>query len=170
MEQISTHVRGHGMVTCSVCGETIGEKSLDGIGVQCTACGTRYCGRCSITIFNCLKCGKRTEEFKKEPLEDYSEPSISMVNMRRHSREQHRTIVEYLLAPPPNTNEAWKKVTALSRDISESGICIYTKMRHKEGQTLHFVVNGKRTKGRVCWVKKIDDTTYTAGIMFEENP
>jgi len=155
------------MVTCSVCGETISEKSLDGIGVQCSACGTRYCGRCSITIFNCLKCGQRTEEFKKEVL---SEPSISMVNLRRHSREQHRTIVEYHVAPPPNTNEAWKKVKALSRDISESGICIYTKIRHEEGQTLNFILNGKRTKGRVCWVKKIDNTFYTAGIMFEENP
>jgi len=169
MEQISTHVGGHGMVTCSVCGETIKANGLDGIGVQCSACGTRYCGRCSITIFNCLKCGKRTEEFRKELLEDDSELSISMVNMRRHPREQRRTIVEYLVGPTPNTSNAWKKVKALTRNISESGICIYTKMRHEEGQMLNFLVNGKRIKGRVRWVNKTDDTTYITGIMFDEN-
>lgn len=157
------------MVTCHLCGETIEEHNLEGMGIQCSTCGSNYCGRCSITIYNCIKCGENTEGFNGNRSKKTDDPSISMVNLRRHSREIERTTVEYIVAPTPGSNETWKKVRALTKNVSEGGMCIYTKLPHKVGQILRFAdcsVCGKSSEAKVCWVKKIDESVYLAGLIF----
>ena len=161
------------MKICYLCGEFVSKKNETDRGVICPKCEVHYCKGCSTTVNNCYICGSKPERyvFKKVPSSDpekiFSE--IERESRRAHPRREYKTTVEYFFNPETGTPQGVKRIKAVTKNISDAGVCIYTMIPHEEGQRLRFVqcnALGEHCDAEVRWSKKVNETLYKAGLMF----
>ncbi len=85
---------------------------------------------------------------------------------RRHPRFEFSEIVHY----SQSGADTGKSVCAVSINISESGVCLYTPESINVGDNVFIKTSLKNphVKATVRWVKKYLDDLYKAGFMFME--
>jgi hypothetical protein len=92
------------------------------------------------------------------------EGTISFDNYqdRRHQRTPYKS---NLIIIPSRARDV--TLAAISLDISQEGICIYTFKPLKEGEDVVFkdTLQVPHRKGNVRWVKQIKPSIYMAGVM-----
>jgi hypothetical protein len=84
---------------------------------------------------------------------------------RRHQRKIYVSAFAYRL--PSRSSEIFFGVTS---NISDSGMCIYSDARPKEGESIEFrsSLPVPYPKATVRWVKDDVDGIYKMGLMFDE--
>ncbi len=84
---------------------------------------------------------------------------------RRHQRFEFSELVDYYLNP-----ELKDPVCAVSVNISESGLCLYTPKSVSVGQNVILKTSLKSpyVKANVRWVKKYLEDLYKVGLLFLE--
>lgn len=85
---------------------------------------------------------------------------------RQHPRFEFSELINYYL----NSADLSNPVCAVSVNISESGLCLYTPESLNVGQNVLIKTSLKspHVKATVKWVKKYLDDLYKAGFMFIE--
>ncbi len=157
------------MKVCSLCNALILGSNVEEIGIKCIKCDVHYCGKCAFTINHCYKCGERIKDSAYGD-DSHHGHARNPVDARRHPRKKYTTTVEYVIAREPMSDGPVKRVKAMTKDISESGICIYTEMMHQQGQKLIFTrCEGSRElpDAEVVWLQKVDDMLYKVGLQFK---
>jgi hypothetical protein len=82
---------------------------------------------------------------------------------RRNPRTPYKETFEIAVSSNPRS----ETLLAISTNISEGGICIYTFRPLKEGQDILFkkALPVPHHKGTVRWVKQIKPSIYMAGVL-----
>jgi hypothetical protein len=90
--------------------------------------------------------------------------SSSTPDRRKHPRSPYLTNVRFCLNPLPHT----ETLLAVSGDISDSGMCMYTFNPLACGQAVIFKnrIRSPHQKAVVQWVKEYDRNFYKIGLMF----
>lgn len=156
---------------CYTCGESVNPK--DDSAVMCATCSIHYCSNCSGQDSPCSECGGQlvqTGDFKI----GYFNPSDIFVEiMEKEKRQQPRTRVEircaYTIQSALRTDMKNREHKALTRDVSKSGICIYSTTPLQSGQRVSFKECGSlpdRSVAEVQWVRKVKGFLYLAGLRF----
>ncbi len=85
---------------------------------------------------------------------------------RRHPRFEFSELINYYSNPA----DLSKPVCAVSVNISESGLCLYTPKSVTVGQNVLIKTSLKTpyVKATAKWVKKYLDDLYKVGFMFTE--
>ena len=85
---------------------------------------------------------------------------------RRHLRTPYKANLEMIV--PFSARDV--TLLAVSSNISQEGICIYTFKPLKEGQDVVFksALPVPHRKGNVRWVKQIKRSIYMAGVLLFE--
>jgi hypothetical protein len=83
---------------------------------------------------------------------------------RRHLRHPYKKTLEITIPSNPQRGS----LVAISSNISEGGICIFTFKPLEEGQDIVFKtpIPVQHNKATVRWVKQINPTVYKAGVLF----
>jgi len=91
-------------------------------------------------------------------------PHSLKTDKRRHLRYSFPYTVEYVLNPN-TTDEIFKGVLL---NISNSGLCLCIFNHLAEGQkiTIKSIIPTPCQKATVRWVKKFNNDSYIAGLMF----
>jgi hypothetical protein len=81
---------------------------------------------------------------------------------RAGTRVQTAEKIDYTLSHV-STGEAYKGVII---NMSNSGLCLYTHNLLAEGETISInrMIPNFCQKATVCWTRKIDDFSFTAGL------
>jgi hypothetical protein len=89
---------------------------------------------------------------------------FSAGDRRKHPRRPYLTNVRFCLNPFPHT----ETLLAVSSDMSDSGMCMYTFNPLACGQTVIFKnrMRSPHQKAVVQWVKEYDRNFYKIGLMF----
>jgi hypothetical protein len=82
---------------------------------------------------------------------------------RRHQRNPYKETLEITIPSHPQKGT----LLAISSNISNAGICIYTFKPLEEGQDIVFknTLPVSHRKATVRWVKQCNRTTYKAGVL-----
>jgi hypothetical protein len=88
----------------------------------------------------------------------------STPDRRKHPRRPYLTNVRFCLNPLPHTETR----LAVSGDMSDSGMCMYTFNPLACGQTVIFknAIRLPHQRAVVQWVKEYDRNFYKIGLMF----
>ncbi len=80
-----------------------------------------------------------------------------------HPRKPYKTTLEMTIPSHPGKGT----LVAISRDISDIGICVYTFKPLEEGQEVIFktTLPVPHRKATVRWIKQIKENIYRAGIL-----
>jgi hypothetical protein len=86
---------------------------------------------------------------------------------RKEARSSHYASVQFHLDSCPDND----MIPGVTRDMGDSGICMYTMYSLTEGQVITFRGNGTKPNQRavVIWVKKYGGF-YKVGLEFESAP
>ncbi|MGE5894362.1 MAG: hypothetical protein ACM34I_09935 [bacterium] len=157
------------MLICYLCGNLQKEETENG-GIDCPKCHVHYCTDCTQMVSACYSCGK-TLDTATYPGNHSSprEAARSSDPNRKYIRKEFTATIEYFSAPLSKSTFALKAIT---NNISASGLCMFTMDHISEGQVIYFPKSfrlGNHTSAVVRWVKKISDTLYSAGLMFQEH-
>ncbi len=162
------------MIVCYLCGDLISKGHNDNPGAVCNDCGINYCSQCVISVSSCFRCSNVTERFCLDPESSLIAEKIhakqSLINNRRHPREEIMVPVEYYYSFASETDTQVKeRVDAMTKNISEGGICIITSVNHNAGQKLNFSrcsICSEHSYAEVRWSKMVDKTLNIAGLEF----
>ncbi len=157
-------------MVCYTCGEFIEDEDTT---VVCPTCSIHYCHTCSQGLTSCHVCSTPTEDIghmQKEvfnPAEIFAE--VITKDLRKHPRTKIDIKCAFTFHQETRANRRANEHKVVTRDISRSGMCIYALTPLKAGEILNFekceALQGRR-KAVIRWVKKANEYTYMAGLMF----
>ena len=128
------------MKICYLCGAFVKKKGEDESGNICPKCNVHYCSRCACNASTCYICGSEPVKYVQGSVTAFDPEDIfakiADEEKRRHPRKEYKTSIEYLFRPAGETSQPVRRAKAFTKDISESGVCIYTMVPHKEGDKL----------------------------------
>ncbi len=157
------------MKVCNVCSEFIKTEGEGDKGIICPDCEVNYCFKCSAMVNSCNICGTETIPYYPEFDPALKLQKISFSKERKHPRKDYVSTFEYIVVTETHTKETVKRVTAVTKDISRGGMCIYTQEDLKEGQKIKITeraIYQDLTKAEVRWSHKVDEEIFRAGLMF----
>lgn len=162
------------MKICYLCGELVREGPKVFNAMSCSSCGVTYCRKCSPTVNTCFNCGSELEAY--EIIENgYTDPEdlfrmIDDGGRRGTLRTGCETDIEYFFSS--GDDSPTQKMTAVTRNVSRTGLCISTKEIVRKGQIIHIVKKfeqagrNNHSTAEVRWIRKISATEYLAGLKF----
>jgi hypothetical protein len=120
-------------------------------------------------------CGHTLERMGNVQVEYFNPADMLAEVSTGESREEPRSKVEikcaFTIQVRSRNSIEKKEHRALTKDVSRTGICIYSKAPLKVGQIVNFekcpALRG-RSKAEVRWVKKAKDYLYISGLMFKK--
>jgi hypothetical protein len=156
---------------CYSCGDFVMDESTEAL--VCPTCSIHYCRKCYEDGDRCSICGMTLERMGNVQVEYFNPAEMLAEISGSGSRGEPRSKVEIKCAftvQVRSTDGIVKKEhRALTKDVSRTGICIYSKAPLKVGQIVNFekcpVLRG-RTEAEVRWVKKAKDYLYISGLKF----
>lgn len=83
---------------------------------------------------------------------------------RRHQRQLHKETLEIIVPSHPQN----RPLIAISSNISDGGVCLYTFKPLAEGEEIIFksALPFPHQKAAVRWVRQCNPTIYKAGVQF----
>ncbi len=157
-------------MNCFHCGDFINLKSND--TVICKNCSLYYCGRCGAEVKVCHSCGGALTPAAETDVAFFSPSSIFAEIMYGKKREEKRQKIEITCAftiSEKVPSERKRKYRTKTRDVSRSGVCIYTSLCLSVGQKLNFEDCSAfpgRSIAEVRWVKPTKGLMFMAGLKF----
>jgi hypothetical protein len=160
---------------CNLCGAFIRHGAEQGAEV-CPSCTMHYCHKCATNIETCYVCGGTPAQIESENISKFNPVDIlnevTTIDKRGQFRKKVKIECAYTFSHNNGSGSGEKGHKALTKDISRSGLCIYSLTPLEEGQKLNFAecpAFGKRSSAIVRWVKKVNGKIYLAGLKFSEN-
>lgn len=159
-------------MVCYSCGEYIGAR--DTYYTECPGCFAYYCTACSKGIHSCSACSAPLVAvigIKSE----YLDPSdaiddIIAAEKRRHHRIDFELDCTFIVKQESRPYHDQTEYKALTRNISKSGLCIYSPVPLQVDKEVLFegcsAVPGS-AEAIVRWVKQENYYLYVAGLEFE---
>lgn len=159
---------------CYLCGDLIRRDIEQGAEV-CPSCTMYYCYKCAANIDTCYVCGGTPTRIDTEHITQLNAANIlnevTTIDKRGQPRKKVKIECAYTFSPLNGSGKDEKGHKALTKDISRSGLCIYSLTPLEEGQKLKFSASKAlepRSLATVQWVKKVNGRIYLAGLMFSE--
>jgi hypothetical protein len=159
---------------CCLCGDFIRRDDERGAEV-CPTCTMHYCYKCATNVDTCYVCGGNPTRIEPERITQLNTANIlnevTTIDKRGQPRKKVKIECAYTFSHKNGSGKDKKGHKALTRDISRSGLCIYSLTPLKEGQQLNFSACqalGTRSLAIVRWVKKVNGRIYLAGLKFAE--
>ncbi len=157
------------MKVCCVCSEFVVIEGEGDKGSICPECEVNYCFKCAATVNNCNICGRETAPYYPELDLSLKLKKVPLVKTRKCLREAYVSMIEYIAyngSEPPGHEMRGK---AVSKNISEKGMCIYTEVNHKKGDRIKIIEcstyrNNHDTEVR--WSHEADKGIHAVGLRF----
>ncbi|UCG77670.1 MAG: PilZ domain-containing protein [Nitrospirota bacterium] len=158
---------------CYLCGDFI-RQNPDESGTVCETCSMHYCFRCSAELEHCYVCGSSTSKIETKKVSVFEPEDILAEIDNEDKRDQPRKKIKiecaYKFEDDSGINYKDRGHKALTKNISKSGLCIYSLTPLEKGQRLKFSeckALSDRASATVKWVKKTNGKIYIAGLQFE---
>lgn len=161
------------MKRCCHCGNFLEKADKGRTSVLCLKCNLFYCEKCTKIFNTCDVCRSPLIQFQSSEIPQVSTKAMDSKSLthenRKNPRKDFNTTIEYFFTPTTVDNQKEQTFKGVTRNISDSGFCMYTLNAVKKGQELKIQKNlllRNRTSAVVQWVKKVDDDIFSTGLMF----
>jgi hypothetical protein len=157
------------MKVCCVCSEFIAIEGEGDKGSICPECEVNYCFKCAATVNNCNICDSETTSYYPEFDPSLKLKKVPLVKTRKCLRKAYVSTIEYIAYNGSERLEHEMKVKALSKDLSEKGMCIFTEAEHKKGDRIKIMecsTYRNNHDAEVRWSHEADKGIYVVGLRF----
>ncbi len=157
------------MKVCSACSEFIVIEGDGDKGSICPECEVNYCFKCAATVNNCDICDNETAPYYPEFDPALKLKKVPIAKTRKYLRETYVSTIEYIADNGSESPRHEMRVKALSKDISEKGMCIYTEAGHEKGDRIKIIecsTYRKNHDAEVRWSHEADKGINMVGLRF----
>ena len=157
------------MKVCCVCSEFIATEGEGDKGSICPECEINYCFKCAATVNDCNICGSETTPYYPEFDPTLKVKKVSFAKTRKCLREAYVTTIEYIADNGSELPGPEIRAKALSKNISEKGMCIFTEAGHEKGDRIKIIECSTYRNNHIAevrWSREADKGINVVGLRF----